>query len=565
MTNYSFNDLHIHSTFSDEDFCNVTPEIILEKAQAKAIKLGKPCVISITDHNSILGSVDAQRLIKTRKYDQVKFINGVEITTDLCELNQMLGRNIFKRAHILMYNFDETNPELLAYSKITHLKLTDSLENVGLQFCAARRAINERYHINIPFTELLPLTHVKPSQNLRTKFISVVMPYLEKLGIVELESDIEQLISPYLNAYVDYNKSCETYSRLKLREVAEMAKNAGGELVLAHPSLTKLSLRSFNKYLQSNNLEIEDIKNSDNDFSLGQLTHKDTFLNLLFNTANEMGIKISGIEKYSATSILGRTDVAMQRVAKKFGLYVTSGSDYHGDTLTANVTVGDVFLQEVHNGAKELLGKSPNNEEFIYVTHLPCVDYFLGDKYANLDQDGTVLSLSGDEIISKDMLTINKKALPLYYKNKEQQKKERKRQQKENEKQTEKIQCKENKKDVTLQVKIRIKDLIKILQGSAEVIKNKYEKTEAKVQKLLSLNKFAQSVYESMVHLVECGKIDPIYLEQIKDALEKINKNLCKISQKQPKVAKSYKIAVSHNKKQKEDYLNKLINIDLGR
>ncbi|MBE7074514.1 MAG: hypothetical protein E7376_00820 [Clostridiales bacterium] len=64
MKDYSFVDMHIHTEFSDEDMCDITIEQVLEKAQKRAEQTGKDCVISIADHNTILGAKKAQEIMK---------------------------------------------------------------------------------------------------------------------------------------------------------------------------------------------------------------------------------------------------------------------------------------------------------------------------------------------------------------------------------------------------------------------------------------------------------------------------------------------------------------------
>ena len=61
MKNYSFIDMHIHTAYSNEDLCDLTIEQLLTMAQKRAEKIGKDCVISIADHNSILGVQEVKK------------------------------------------------------------------------------------------------------------------------------------------------------------------------------------------------------------------------------------------------------------------------------------------------------------------------------------------------------------------------------------------------------------------------------------------------------------------------------------------------------------------------
>lgn len=84
-------DLHIHTNFSDGLF---SPREILDMADKNDFK-----TISITDHDTIEGNINAQKYLY--KYD-IKLVTGVEISS------------IFERndVHILAYNFDHGNEKL---------------------------------------------------------------------------------------------------------------------------------------------------------------------------------------------------------------------------------------------------------------------------------------------------------------------------------------------------------------------------------------------------------------------------------------------------------------------
>ena len=130
MADYLFTDLHLHSMFSNEDLCDESPELILNKVQGYVNKFNSThganakCVVSIADHNSIHGCIQAQKLITNGIYPNVDFVNGVEFTVDLKEFgDDFAGGNIFTRCHMLGYNYDHKNKELAAYSKIGYTEI----------------------------------------------------------------------------------------------------------------------------------------------------------------------------------------------------------------------------------------------------------------------------------------------------------------------------------------------------------------------------------------------------------------------------------------------------------
>ena len=90
-------DLHLHTTASDGRF---SPGELVAKAAGAGLE-----IISITDHDTLDGIAPA--LAAARKYDNLKVIQGVEISTDFKEGD----------AHVLGYFVDNKRPELEATLK----------------------------------------------------------------------------------------------------------------------------------------------------------------------------------------------------------------------------------------------------------------------------------------------------------------------------------------------------------------------------------------------------------------------------------------------------------------
>ena len=114
MSDYSFIDLHIHTTHSKEAGCVNSVEETLQDAQKLAERIGKKCLISITDHNCIGGSIEAKQLVKSKNFNMIELVNGIEISVDVSIVNKIFsGQKAFYKCHILAYGYDETNAELL--------------------------------------------------------------------------------------------------------------------------------------------------------------------------------------------------------------------------------------------------------------------------------------------------------------------------------------------------------------------------------------------------------------------------------------------------------------------
>ncbi len=245
---FLFTDLHLHSKLSDEDLCDETPEHILTKVQGYVDKYNRTngtnvkCCISIADHNSTLSAIEVNRYLKTGKFNGVCYINGCEFTTDLSELSSALGTDrLFTRCHLLAYGYSANDKELIAYSKITHKHFSNE-DNIGLQICASRRAVCEKYNIKIPFSYFEKLSHLRQQDNYTKEFLEVVKKYFEENNLKYDENEVFGTISQYLIGANSYCKEATSYGRIKISEAMELTHNAGGKIVLAHP--TTLSVLS---------------------------------------------------------------------------------------------------------------------------------------------------------------------------------------------------------------------------------------------------------------------------------------------------------------------------------
>lgn len=128
MADYSMIDLHTHTEYSHEHLCDNSVAMVLQNAQNIAECAGKPALVAISDHNTILGCKEAQSLIRSGKFPDVKIINGAEFTVDMREINEVFGgKKVFGNCHILAYGFDETNRDLINFSKKFHSKKTNKL------------------------------------------------------------------------------------------------------------------------------------------------------------------------------------------------------------------------------------------------------------------------------------------------------------------------------------------------------------------------------------------------------------------------------------------------------
>lgn len=346
MKEYSFIDMHIHTKFSDEELCDMSIEQLLEKAEDYAITLGNDCVISISDHNTILGAKKAKQILveNPEKYPHVKLINGIEFTTDLTELKDHLdGENTFTRCHTLMYGYDENNKELIAYSKVAHKHFSLD-DNIGLQIMSARRAVCEQYKIKIPFSTYLGMADLPRAARYKQEFVNITSEYLKKHGLPARREDIEKLVEPYIDNKVSYNQTSSSFGKLRLSEIAQLAKESHGKLVIAHPALINTKVSSVKKLATKHGKEHDDIffEHSKNNFvPLESLKDKKfVFEHFLDAYEKVCGFKIYGIEKFYTANMKSRLDKDIDEICKQRNYFQTVGSDYHGEHLNPDRELG---------------------------------------------------------------------------------------------------------------------------------------------------------------------------------------------------------------------------------
>jgi len=408
MNDYSFIDLHMHTIHSHEEGCNLSVADLLKQCQEKAKLSGKDCVIAIADHNSIEGVLEAKEILRkdgATKYPNVKIINGIEITTDLDEMRGVFdGVKVFNRCHTLAYNFDENDKELNAYSKITHMYF-NNFENVGMQICAARRVVNEHYGIYLNFTDLEELSNKQT--DFKNEFIKLVDSYVtnNKLGI-ELY-DIDSLISPYIENTVDFVREASAKGRLLLSEVSSIISNAGGELVIAHPSVIKVTVNGINHLANKHSIASDTIYRNISGRRTGSIDLRFTekpelvlneFIDAFEKIANT---KIVGIERFCVKNFLSTFQKSVEKICKENKYYQTCGSDYHGSTISVYGEVGNVLPYEVQDNYKAMYDPNCGVLKPLRVSKLSYVEHCLdGDKYS----DVVVLKNEKNETMKDDFL-----------------------------------------------------------------------------------------------------------------------------------------------------------------
>lgn len=562
MKNYSFIDMHIHTAYSDEELCDMSIPELLAMAQRRASKVGKDCVLGIADHNTILGVQEAKRILNSAdgkaKYPNVKLINGIEFTTDLVEVCDLFdGQRVFTRCHTLAYGYNENDPELTAYSRITHKFFTTN-DNVGMQICAARRAVCEHYNIDIPFSALEELASMNRNTNFRKEFIKLVQSYVEENRLNVKLSNINNVVAPYISTFVEYNREASAYGRLKLSDVAKLVKNAGGELVVAHPALIKVVVDGLKKIAEKEGLSLSDVyipggRKYNNNTDLAHIRRQklvfEYFIDSFNKVCSKAGISLSGIERYYSSNYSSRLDKVIESICAERGMYETCGSDYHGLHLHPNKSLGDVFGNDIQKNYKGLFEHYTESRVPIVISGLSAVEHLI-DKVNIFHNTALFSNDKGEDILMKDVI----------YTIEETKTKEHIIESKSKDALIQEEQMS------TLGIEERISELLKVAERFNDIIEHSDSKgKQAKL--LLKLNLFVENIYEPLKVLRDkadgCLSIrqDKQY-RQLCELMKNIKRQFNQILTDNPRMIKDLKSDMKYYYKQKKVLLHRLAELD---
>ena len=430
MKKYCFIDMHIHSIFSNEAGCTKTPGKILDgvyqmvqeerekdydvimgiissapqsdihKALAKYYALEsqeehdllercleggdiglicervtknfvKAC-ISITDHNSILGSTEAIRIIREHpeKYSCIDFVPGIEFNAGLKELGlNSEGKSIYSKCHILGYGFNPEDKNMRIFSEIFQLSIgRHNNINIGHSICAVRNILRTQYGKTIPMEKLEPILeygkqfqfatqHVNKSYNeIRKMFYDVCKQYLTE------------------NQFRTFVVETEAIFPTQTKSIEE---NVGrGKLAIAHPTIITQN-KKMPKTQQDVKAMLED---------------------LIPRIESNTGYKVDAVEAYhpNCSDFL---EVILE-VAQKHKLYLTGGSDNHGDNLYPENKVSRCFGKgyEYNSVASPIFWPNQIKNQ---VVSLAILDEIFDKPFKHYDKQHTVVKRVDRSLYSK--------------------------------------------------------------------------------------------------------------------------------------------------------------------
>ena len=207
-------DMHIHSDNSDG---SESPKQIIEQAQ----KIGLE-IISITDHNTYKGSLEAIELNPRN----LEIIPGIEISAK----DRNLPKN--SRLHILGYNFNFNNQNL---QKFVEQEYQNARETLLIYLDLLKK------HFNIKFDneEIQKILNRKGDIN-RTDIAKLLIKY-------KYCNTVDEAFNIYLNPIFNLRKKPRKPTE---EETISLIKNASGIVSLAHPTSLKLNYQELKEYIK---------------------------------------------------------------------------------------------------------------------------------------------------------------------------------------------------------------------------------------------------------------------------------------------------------------------------
>lgn len=233
--------------------------------------------LAITDHNTIRGIKAVNRDSEMVVDSGIKIVNGIELS----------AKSETGRMHILGYGIDLENEYL-------NNKMNELRDNSINSVLSIMEQIKRDYGITFTYEDIKEL--VCANHNLgRPDVAKLCVKYGYALSV-------QDAFDKYL---VDaYNKTRSTTKKLSYDECLGLIRDSGGVPVLAHPKSLEL----------------------DND----ELVHL---------IENMIDCGLMGIEVYHSSHSSEEMDLYL-KMAHKYGLLVSGGSDYHGESVKTDIQLG---------------------------------------------------------------------------------------------------------------------------------------------------------------------------------------------------------------------------------
>ena len=322
MEEFAFIDMHIHTEYSRKEPVRQTVKDLLDKLQAMAEKEGKPVAFSISDHESILGCKEATELIKANpeKYNLLKFIPGIEFSTSLKRLGvDKDGQSIYKHCHILGYGYDVNDKELTNFSKIIYQRNTHPTNKgiyleTGYSMVTAKKLLEQKFNKKVPFANLEEV--IRPELN-HAQVFDIFVDVMARECETTREK-VESTIAECFTREKAIGDDALYTSKQGILDIIDMIHSAGGYVCVAHADSIKFKKPElFERVGDKKHYAFVDLVNT-----IQTMTH---------------GKGIDAMELFHNENTDSMAFFKIQRLAKKYNLYFTAGSDTHSPNINGNM------------------------------------------------------------------------------------------------------------------------------------------------------------------------------------------------------------------------------------
>jgi 3',5'-nucleoside bisphosphate phosphatase len=225
-------------------------------------------------------SIQSVKEIKKINIKDLKYIKGIEFSSIYNDEYNM---------HILGYNIDENNTEILEIIKNIKQKRINRIYDMT-------NHLNKEYNIILPKEEIEKI--IKENN----------IPGRVHIGKLLVKYNYAKDMKDSFNKFLEDIDNKTIIAREDAEKVIKAIKNAGGIAIWAHPKKTE----------QNHNMNIEEI--------LQEL----------------IDLGLDGIEAYNSLHTYEESQRYI-KIAKKYNILVSGGSDYHGPNTKPNVLLGKIY------------------------------------------------------------------------------------------------------------------------------------------------------------------------------------------------------------------------------